>query len=184
MTQGRTPKQDRFVEEFLVDGNKTQALIRAGFARPGARQYASKLYDKLRHIIEPRLALQRQELAAAVMRTKAERLKELEYAAFLDPAECFDDHGRPLSIREMPEHARRAIAGYEVDPENSVTKLRFVEKRGAIMDYSKLSGDIPRGEMPPPVKPSPYDASKFTKEEWDEYKRLRQKALVGPAKAT
>ena len=30
---------------------------------------------------------------------------------------AFDEQGRPLSIREMPEHVRRAIASYEVDPE-------------------------------------------------------------------
>jgi hypothetical protein len=36
-----------------------------------------------------------------------------------------------------------AIAGYDVDPDTFVTKLKFVDKRGAIMDYSKLAGDIP-----------------------------------------
>jgi len=113
------------------------------------------------------------------------RLKELRCAVLLDPAECFDDHGRPLSIRDMPDDVRRAIASYEVDAEKLVTKIRFVDKRSAIVDYSKLSGDIPSGGSPlPPVKPSPYDLSKLTNEEWDEYKRLRQKALVGPAKAT
>ncbi|MGH7219332.1 MAG: terminase small subunit, partial [Nitrospiraceae bacterium] len=101
-----TPKQHRFIEEFLVDGNKTEALIRAGFSRRGARQYASKLYDKLRQIIEPRLAAQRRALAASSLKTKEKRMKELKYAAFLDPAECFDEHGRPLSIREIPEHIR------------------------------------------------------------------------------
>jgi hypothetical protein len=66
------------------------------------------------------------------------------YAAFLEPIHAFDEHGHPLSIREMPEHVRRAIASYEVDPEKFVMKIRFVDKRGAIMDYSKLAGDIPK----------------------------------------
>lgn len=79
----------------------------------------------------------------------AQRLKELSYAIVLDPAECFDEHGMPLLILQMPERARRAIAGYEEDPLSFVTKIKFVDKRGAIMDYSKLAGDIPNGEVPP-----------------------------------
>lgn len=168
MTQARlTPKQQRFIEEFLVDGNKTQALIRAGFSHRGAKQYASKLYDKLRPFIDPRLAAQRRELAASGMKTKEERLKELEYAAFLDPAECFDEHGQPLSIRAMPEHVRRAIAGYEVDPSKFVTKVKFVDKRGAIMDCSKLLGELPDNKKPdPPQTPRrTIDISKLTNEE-------------------
>ena len=162
-----TPKQHRFIEEFLIDGNKTEALIRAGFSCRGARQYASKLYDKLRQIIEPRLAAQRRALAASSLKTKEERMKELEYAAFLDPAECFDEQGRPLSIREMPESARRAIPGYEVDPDKFVTKVKFVDKRGAIMDYSKLLGDLPDKKQPdpPPAPVKKRDLSKLTDEE-------------------
>lgn len=83
-----------------------------------------------------------------------ERLEELRCAARLDPFDAFDEHGRPLSIREMPEHVRRAIAGYEVDPISFVTKIKFVDKRGAIMDYSKLMGDIPIAERTPPEQPA------------------------------
>jgi hypothetical protein len=37
------PKQARFVEEYLVDLNGTQAAIRAGYARSGAQQEATRL---------------------------------------------------------------------------------------------------------------------------------------------
>jgi hypothetical protein len=66
----------------------------------------------------------------------------------------------------MPEHARRAIASYEVDAEKFVTKNKFVDKRGAIMDYSKLSGDIPNGQLPPTPPPvGAYDWSTLSLEE-------------------
>ena len=38
-----TPKQQRFVEEYLIDLNATQAAIRAGYSQNGAKQCASRL---------------------------------------------------------------------------------------------------------------------------------------------
>ncbi len=38
-----TPRQQRFVEEYLTDLNATQAAIRAGYAESGARQEGSRL---------------------------------------------------------------------------------------------------------------------------------------------
>ncbi len=38
-----TPKQERFVEEYLVDLNATQAAIRAGYATSGARTEGARL---------------------------------------------------------------------------------------------------------------------------------------------
>ena len=93
-----------------------------------------------------------------------------------DPAECFDEDGRPLSIREMPEPVRRAIAGYEVDPEKLVTKVKFVDKRGAIMDYSKLMGDLPDKKQcePPPAPSQTMDLTKFSDEELHELMRAKE----------
>ncbi len=41
-----TPKQARFVEEYLVDLNATQAVIRAGYSKKTARQVASENLTK------------------------------------------------------------------------------------------------------------------------------------------
>lgn len=38
-----TPKQQRFVDEYLIDLNATQAAIRAGYSAKTARQQASEL---------------------------------------------------------------------------------------------------------------------------------------------
>jgi len=40
---GITPKQQRFVTEYLVDLNATQAAIRAGYSRKTAQQQGSRL---------------------------------------------------------------------------------------------------------------------------------------------
>lgn len=41
-TETLTPRQARFIEEFLVDANGTQAAIRAGTAPAGAHVWASR----------------------------------------------------------------------------------------------------------------------------------------------
>lgn len=109
------------------------------------------------------------------------RLDELACAATLDPIDAFDELNHIRSIRDMPEHVRRAIAGFEVDPVSFVTKIKFIDKRGAIMDYSKLAGDIPREETAAPAPSAQYDHTKLTKEEWEQYKAIKRKALVGPS---
>lgn len=41
-----TPKQQRFVEEYLIDLNATQAAIRAGYSRKTARQIGDENLSK------------------------------------------------------------------------------------------------------------------------------------------
>ena len=42
-----TPKQQRFVEEYLIDLNATQAAIRAGYSKHTANEQGSQLLAKL-----------------------------------------------------------------------------------------------------------------------------------------
>ena len=49
--RGLTPKESRFVDEFLFDLNATQAAIRAGFSEKSARQLGYRLLKKV-HIQE------------------------------------------------------------------------------------------------------------------------------------
>jgi phage terminase small subunit len=57
------PKQQRFVEEYLVDLNATQAAIRAGYSERTARQLGAK------NMAKP-------EIAAEIARLKGERTKQ------------------------------------------------------------------------------------------------------------
>ena len=41
-----TPKQQRFVDEYLVDLNATQAAIRAGYSKKTAKEQAARLLTK------------------------------------------------------------------------------------------------------------------------------------------
>src|SRR6476661_754551 len=57
-----TPKQRRFVEEYLIDLNATQAAIRAGYKKSAARQIGSENLSKL-------------DISEAVAEPQAERSK-------------------------------------------------------------------------------------------------------------
>ncbi len=47
MTKGKlTPKQARFVEEYLIDLNATQAAIRAGYSAKTANEQGAQLLAK------------------------------------------------------------------------------------------------------------------------------------------
>ena len=59
-TKNLTPKQQRFIDEYLVDLNATQAAIRAGYSRNSARQIGVENLSK-------------PVIAAAVAKAKRER---------------------------------------------------------------------------------------------------------------
>ena len=46
MNKPLSPKEQRFVEEYLIDSNGAQAAIRAGYARRSAKVTASRLLTK------------------------------------------------------------------------------------------------------------------------------------------
>jgi phage terminase small subunit len=105
---GLTPKQERFVAEYLVDLNASQAAIRAGYSA------------KNPNVVGPRL-LANVGIAAAVEAGKAARAKrtgitadrvlaELEGMAFAR-WEHFEDDGRgnPVPKADAPPHVSAAL---------------------------------------------------------------------------
>ena len=79
-------------------------------------------------------------------------LREVAVIAFNDPAAFFDADGNLLPITEMPEEARRALAGIEVEQlfdfipgegktaKGTVTKLRIRDKMPALLAIMKKLG--------------------------------------------
>lgn len=76
--RGLTPKQQRFIQEYTVDLNGTQAAIRAGYSPKTARSIASE-------------TLQRPAVKMAIqkaLRANVERLQMLTAVAFADPRDA------------------------------------------------------------------------------------------------
>jgi phage terminase small subunit len=70
-----TPKQERFVSEYLIDLNATQAAIRAGYAKSGARTEGARLLANAD--IADFLAKAQERVADKAEWTAADRLKML-----------------------------------------------------------------------------------------------------------
>lgn len=139
-----TPKQERFVSEYLIDLNATQAAIRAGYSEANASKIASELLDKthVKSAVDEALKKRAEKTDITAERV----LAEIANMAFYDPAEIMreigeedaDDDGRyrysddgkiyglrgPGDIRSLPEKVRRAITGWSWDKAgNFVVKL-------------------------------------------------------------
>ena len=74
-----TTRQARFVEEYLVDGNGTQAAIRAGYSASGAYTEASRL---LRNAEVAKAIKTRQEADSERLRVSRERVVTMLLAAY------------------------------------------------------------------------------------------------------
>lgn len=112
-----TPKQARFVAEYLVDLNATQAAIRAGYSQKTARVQASDL------LLKP-------DIAGAVAAGKAKQLEDAglsaarvleEYRrlAFVDLRSFFDASGNMKPMHELTADQGAALAGLEVIIKNA-----------------------------------------------------------------
>lgn len=120
-----TPKQERFVAEYLVDLNATQAAIRAGYSPKSARQNSDRL-------------LTNADIAAAVEAGKAKQLKkvgltgewvleELRKVAASDPRKFFEDWGGIKPIHELGDEEAAALSHFEVVKKNLYSGDRKVD---------------------------------------------------------
>lgn len=71
-SRGLSPKQQRFVDEYLVDSNATQAAIRAGYSAKTAEQQGSRL---LRNVQVAAAIEERGAKLAKKVGTTAERVR-------------------------------------------------------------------------------------------------------------
>ncbi|MEZ2724129.1 terminase small subunit [Pseudomonas putida] len=121
-----TVKRHRFVAEYLVDLNATQAAIRAGYAKKGAKDQAYQL-------------MQLPEVAQAIEQAMGERNKRLQVDADyvlkrlteidqLDLADIFDVDGKLMPIRQWPLSWRQMVK--EVDMKTG--KVKFHDKLRAL----------------------------------------------------
>ncbi len=145
-----TAKQQRFVDEYLIDLNATQAAIRAGYSPRTANEQASQLLAKL-------------SVAAAVARRQAELsrrtginaervLQELALIAHADISEVIgtattaDEKGprrRYLVLKqdlsELPPEVRRVISEIS-ETKDGLIKVRLYDKLAALQQIGRYLG--------------------------------------------
>ena len=117
-----TPKQQRFVEEYPVDLNATQAAIRAGYSAKTAPAQASRLLTNVN--VAAAISQKMAERAERVEITSAAVLNEIARIAFLDPKDIVTvPLSGPLDIASLPDHVRRIIVGWKFTEHGFEIKL-------------------------------------------------------------
>lgn len=82
LSDGLTPKQQRFVEEYLIDLNATQAAIRAGYSAKTAHAAGSRLLTNVK--VKPVIRAAMDERAKRLEISADNVLKELARIGFAD----------------------------------------------------------------------------------------------------
>lgn len=125
-----TPKQQRFVEEYLIDLNATQAAIRAGYSEKtaaviGAENLIKPNIQKAIEEAQNKRAEQTQIDAAYVLK----RLVEIDQMDVLD---IMDDNGNVKPIKDWPKIWRQYISNIETismdDGEGWLKKIKWPDK--------------------------------------------------------
>ena len=86
-----TPKQERFVEEYLVDLNATQAAIRAGYSKSTSYSIGQRLLKNVD--IQKAITAAREKQQRRVEITADRVLEEYAKIAFFDPRKLFTADG-------------------------------------------------------------------------------------------
>lgn len=114
-----TDKQKRLVEEYLIDLNKTQAAIRAGYSPKSADRIAQNTLQKPH--VQQYLQQRQEELAERTEITQERVIQELACVAFANGADfarvrMTDKRGEFVELvptDELSAEKRAAIAGIE-----------------------------------------------------------------------
>lgn len=137
-------KQARFVEEYLVDLNATQAAIRAGYSEKTAGAIGAE------NLTKPEIV----DAIAAAKLARSERtqvtadrvLEELACLGLYDPGEIAKwPMDGPADIPNLPEPVRRAIVGWGWDKKGNFT-LKLSNKLGALVEIGRHLGIAQRLE--------------------------------------
>lgn len=125
-----TPKQQRFVEEYLIDLNATQAAIRAGYSPRTANEQGAQNLAKL-------------SVAEAIAEAQAEReertkidadyvLKRLVEIDQMDVLDIMDDQMKIRPVNEWPKVWRQYVVNLEnlelSDGEGCFKKIKWPDK--------------------------------------------------------
>lgn len=126
-----TDRQNRFVAEYLIDLNATQAAIRAGYSPRSAQEQGSELLSN--PIVRARVDEALADRSKRTGVTQDRVIRELARVAFLDPIKLadFDTAGIDPSAAEDD---RAAISSVKVKSGADFTEreIRFVDKIKAL----------------------------------------------------
>ena len=135
-----TPRQRRFVTEYLIDFNGKQAAIRAGYRPKIAAQQAWKLLNRRPNIAQAiKDAMKAQEARTLISADKA--LEEIARIAFSDVRRLFETKDGEVKVKDLASLSdadAAAIARIVVTKDR--IDIRLHDKRAALLDLGRHLG--------------------------------------------
>lgn len=145
-----TLRQERFVSEYMKDGNATQAAIRAGYSERSAYQIGHMLLRT--EAVATRVEALRAELRMGDNLTAARIRKEVARIAFFSPKKLIDEEtGEFKAMHELDDDTAAAIAsieneelfdgtGKDREKTGNLRKLKIWDKGRALELGAKIEG--------------------------------------------
>ena len=113
-------RQPRFVEEYLIDPNATQAAIRAGYSKKTARSIGQENLTKPDIAAAVRQAQDKR--AERTQITSDQVVRELALIGFGRMGDFYDkDSGRMLEVHELPAEAQARLSSIKLTRERTHT---------------------------------------------------------------
>lgn len=132
-------RRKRFVDEYLIDGNATQAAIRAGYSKRTAHSIGSRLLTNVE--VAAAIEAGRAELARKC-RTTAEwarlQLRQFVEANMLDFAEWDNGAVRLRDSESLPRELGACIQ--EIKQTADGVQIKLIDRRACIADLRALDG--------------------------------------------
>ena len=144
-----TPKQIKFIDEYLIDLNATQAAIRAGYSKKTAQRIGSENLSK--PLIQEEIQKRRNKLQSKCEITQERVLRELAAIAFASGADFAKvvtggtfDTVKMIPTDKIPPEKLAAIAGVKMTANGVEVKLhdkvRALEMLGKYLGLFDGSG--------------------------------------------
>ena len=143
-----TPKQQRFVDEYLIDLNATQAAIRSGYSEKTAKSVGHENLTKpdiAKAIEAAQLERQKrtkitadsvlQELAKIGFANMMDYMSEHNGQMYLDFSQLTRDQAAAIS-----EYQTEIVMGGEERPDILKTRFKLLDKRAALVDIGRHLG--------------------------------------------
>ena len=160
-----TPKQERFVQEYLIDLNATQAAVRAGYSKKTASEQGTRLLGNVRVQATLQEAIKKRSARTEITQDAVlEELRGIAFAKITDVAEWGETvlrqenmdgsvievpyHGLKVkNSRDLPGDAATAVAevsegkyGVQVKMHSKVQALQLLGKHlGMFVDRQEVS---------------------------------------------
>lgn len=154
------PKQDRFIAEYLIDLNATQAAIRAGYSAKTAKQIGSRLLT----VVDVKAELEKRQAELAkthgvTVASIVQELAKLGFSNMQDYMRSGADGDPHLDFSELTRDQAAALAEVTVEDfkdgrgedARDVRRVKFklADKRAALVDLGKHLGMFKDGALPP-----------------------------------